>query len=243
MSRTIEFLVNYMCPYARRGLYAQAFKGVEAEIIEIDFTNKSDLFIAVSPNETVPVLIIHENGKQYHIFESLPVAEFFDSYPGPGLYPRLENGEVNRIFKGIVDAHIQVYIQPFMLTMFQLTWTERSDEKMAAYIEKTRTINEKILSNGGYFMSGVIEYNEPTLADIVFLAHMDYLDALVGLEPALVEGEKAFPNLWTWYERMQQLPWVHKAKQPRERIMKMIMGVRNKTLGGLRAPVTFYDTL
>ena len=48
-----------MCPFARRALYALAYKNLSADIEECDLVRKSsERLRAVNPNETVPSLII-----------------------------------------------------------------------------------------------------------------------------------------------------------------------------------------
>lgn len=238
MAVTMRLMVNYLCPYARRALYARAYKAIQAEVQEIDFEAKPEEFVAASPLGTVPALIITQNGAERALFESLAVVEYFASFPGPLLYP-----VPGQIYKSMIDSHVRWLIEPWTVSLFSILFKEsRTPENCEKYRRGTQLLNDKFLSHRGFFMSGVIDYDQVTVADIALLGHVDVLDALKEIEPEVFAGEE-YPYLWEWYEMMGAFGWVKEVKQPKHRIVRVIKYFMDKELFVLKAPANFYDKL
>jgi glutathione S-transferase len=80
----MELFTARVCPYAHRTRLVLLEKGLEFEHIEIDFKNKSERFLAVSPYGKVPALV-HDRET---IYESAIINEYLDeAFPDPPLMP------------------------------------------------------------------------------------------------------------------------------------------------------------
>ncbi len=80
----MQLFTARVCPYAHRSRLALLEKGLSFEHIEIDFKNKSEAFLAVSPYGKVPAL--EHNGQT--LYESLIINEYLDeTFPETPLMP------------------------------------------------------------------------------------------------------------------------------------------------------------
>ena len=80
----MELFTARVCPYAHRSRLALLEKDLDFDHIEIDFKNKSNRFLAVSPYGKVPALV--HDGQT--IYESLIINEYLDEvFPDPRLMP------------------------------------------------------------------------------------------------------------------------------------------------------------
>jgi glutathione S-transferase len=90
MSDSYTLLMHYLCPFARRAMYAGKFKGLEMEWMEVDLSDKPAILLDTHPAGSVPALIIKRESEVVRkMGESLDVMEVFDSAgPAPYLFPR-----------------------------------------------------------------------------------------------------------------------------------------------------------
>ena len=81
---TLELFTARVCPYAHRTRLCLLEKGLEVELHEIDFKNKSKRFLEVSPYGRVPALV-HDGTV---VYESAVINEYLDEvFPKPRLMP------------------------------------------------------------------------------------------------------------------------------------------------------------
>jgi glutathione S-transferase len=81
----LELFTARVCPYAHRTRLALLEKGLEADLVEVDFKNKSKRFLAVSPYGRVPALVHGETV----VYESAIINEYLDEvFPEPALMPK-----------------------------------------------------------------------------------------------------------------------------------------------------------
>ena len=81
----MELFTARVCPFAHRTRLVLLEKGLEFEHIEIDFANKTERFLSVSPYGKVPAL--YHDGQT--IYESVVINEYLDEvFPDPPLMPR-----------------------------------------------------------------------------------------------------------------------------------------------------------
>ena len=92
-----DLYINYLCPYVRRALYARAYKSVDANLIQVDLSDKPKALWEVNPSGTVPCMRVRGQGKSRKIRESLDIVEEFDKVgTGAPLFPRTTSGEIDR---------------------------------------------------------------------------------------------------------------------------------------------------
>ncbi len=84
MATKLELISHHLCPYVQRAVIVLSEKRVRFERHYIDFANKPDWFLALSPLGKVPLL------KTPHgvLFESAVIVEYLDETVGPPLHPR-----------------------------------------------------------------------------------------------------------------------------------------------------------
>ncbi|CAG9314098.1 unnamed protein product [Blepharisma stoltei] len=236
----LQLFVHYLCPYAQRALYTLAYKGIQCEIIEVDLTKKPSWFLEVNPLGQVPAARVIQSGKEYHICESINVSEYFDSFPGPPLYPRLPNGTVNPIEKTLVDLNIRQVSDAATQNLATYYKGFGTPEQILVTRKLLKNL-DKILENRGFLMTKILGKNELTLSDIVLLPMVERLHALKdGAWRELVDGED-LSNLWFWFENLIEQPWGQAMRADPRRIAKWIIGRRSPEYKGLSLPLTNYD--
>ena len=72
-----------LCPYVQRAAIVLQEKGVVFEQRHVDLANKPDWFLAVSPLEKTPVLLVDSQP----LFESAVICEYLDETQAPRLHP------------------------------------------------------------------------------------------------------------------------------------------------------------
>jgi len=242
MAESRKLIAHYMCPFAQRALYAASFKGVECEVVEVDLANKPDWFFEASPLGKVPALSETKEGKTYNLFESLQVCEYLDSFSGPNLYPRNQDGSVNVLEKTIVDAHINSKVSGFISSLVFFFFNEPNSENTEKLRNNITDLNKENLAGGNYFMHKVLGRNELTMADIALLPFVERLMAYKeGPWAIIVEGLE-MDGVNAWYEKLTSEPWVQKYFAGYPRLNKLYEILRSGNYKGLTLPLSVYDS-
>ncbi|CAG9329553.1 unnamed protein product [Blepharisma stoltei] len=236
----MQLIIHYLCPYAQRALYALAYKGIQCEITEADLVNKLSFLLEVNPLGKVPSLRVVQDGKEYHLSDSACVAEYFDSFPGPALYPRRPDGSINPLEKALIDIKVKLVSDALPATLFPHFRATGTPEQIEAAKKILRTINE-LVEGGGFLMAKDLGRNEFTLADLILLPFVERIVAWKDqFWSHLVEGED-FSNLWAWFDRIMQEPWAQRFRIQQRRLINNMTRLRSPGYEGLELPVTNYD--
>lgn len=80
----LKLYTHLVCPFAHRCRLLLAFKGLEAERVEVDLNAMPDWYREISPNQKVPLLMHGE----HKIWESSIINEYLEeAFPEPALLP------------------------------------------------------------------------------------------------------------------------------------------------------------
>ena len=237
----VTLYAHPLCPYAQRALYASAFKGFPLTIKYVNMEEKPADFLAVNPLGKVPAAKVLHRGRQVNLSEALIVAEYFDSLPGPALYPRLSNGEVCPLTKVLIDLHVRTGIEPQTNTIFPFFSGNPSAEAIAKGKAAMHVLNDKYLGSGHYLLSTVLGQDTLTMADVMAFPFIERIVALKDsfFQP-LVAGED-YRNLFAWFDRLAQTEWaqMHLAK-PRH-LQNLLTIAQTPAHKGLAYPLSKYD--
>src|SRR5258707_12923646 len=83
MAARLKMISHRICPYVQHAVIALSEKGVAFERIDIDFANKPDWFLAISPLGKTPVLQVGDVA----IFESAVILEYLEETQPKPLHP------------------------------------------------------------------------------------------------------------------------------------------------------------
>ncbi|MGA7072319.1 glutathione S-transferase family protein [Bradyrhizobium sp.] len=83
MSGSLRLISHKLCPYVQRAVIALTEKGVAFERVDVDFANKPDWFLKVSPLGRTPVLQVGDTA----IFESAVILEYLEETEPKPLHP------------------------------------------------------------------------------------------------------------------------------------------------------------
>lgn len=83
MLPTVVLISHVLCPYVQRVAIVLAEKGVLADRIDIDLSNKPGWFLSISPTGKTPVLLVNDEA----IFESSAICEFLEDAYEPPMHP------------------------------------------------------------------------------------------------------------------------------------------------------------
>ena len=235
----VELFVHPLCPFAQRALYTAAYKSVPAEITHVSVANPEDWFLVINPRDEVPAVRVTRNGQIFHLTESLNIAEYFDSFPGPALYPRLENGKVDPVLKGVIDVFIKLKVGRFVSAFYSIPFGSGTEEEIKELNESLREING-FLENGNNVMHKVLGRNDFTLADLMILPYVErFREYWEGFDEKYKSEDVT--NLWNWYERVSAEPWALEHKVPVHRLRSLSRIVRAGNYKGLDLPLSIYD--
>jgi glutathione S-transferase len=207
----VELIAHPLCAFAQRALYAASFKSIPAQITFVNLRNPEPWFLEANPLGEVPVARVTRNGHTLVLTESLNVAEYFDSFPGPALYPRLENGSVDPLLKGLIDVFIKLKVGRFVSAYYTVHSASPSEEE-AKEFEDAMTEMCGFVENGDYVMTKVIGRNEFTFADLIMLSHTERLWLLKDKVLPQLFARVDLTNLWKWYERVSSQAWAQEHK-------------------------------
>jgi glutathione S-transferase len=236
----IELFVHPLCPFSQRALYTSSFKSLPVEITHVSLAHPEAWFLEVNPLGETPAVRVTRNGQKFHLTESLNVAEYFDSFPGPALYPRLENGSVDPLLKGIIDVFIKTKVGRFVGAYYVLYSTEPSEEEAKEFEEAMKEMCG-FVENGDYVMSKVIGRNEITFADLMILPHTERLWTFKDRVLPQVFARVDLTNLWRWYEKVSGQAWAQEHKAGSVRLINALKKVNESGYNGLELPLSRYD--
>jgi len=139
-----------------RARFALKLCGIEFEKIEVDFKNKPQAMLDLSPKGTVPVLYFKDSGKI--IDESLDIIYWALSQKSPS--PLMINDEAKML--------IEISDTDFKTHLYKYKYHTRHPDTDPAYhkreSEKFLTQLDKLLSQHSYLLT-----DEPSIADIAIL--------------------------------------------------------------------------
>ncbi|MBA3544411.1 MAG: glutathione S-transferase family protein [Chthoniobacterales bacterium] len=88
MAERLRLISHKLCPYVQRAVIVATEKDIPFTRIDIDFANKPEWFLEISPTGKVPVLDVTDSDGSAHIlFESAVIAEYLDEIAGVRLLP------------------------------------------------------------------------------------------------------------------------------------------------------------
>lgn len=236
----IELVVHPLCPYAQRALYACSFKNVPAEIVHVSTANPPDWFLDLNPLGEVPSCKITKDGQTFKLTESLNISEYFDSFPGPHLYPRLESGQVDPLAKALIDIFIKLKVGRFASAFYSCIFSSSfSPEEQKETEDAIKELNE-FVENGNYVMHKVLGKNEITFADLMVLP---YVERIIELNSILPEFARNLDlgHLAKWYETVGGQPWAVRMKATPHQLLNLNKVAQSGNYQGLLLPLSNYD--
>mmetsp|Transcript_14421 Transcript_14421/g.2363 ORF Transcript_14421/g.2363 Transcript_14421/m.2363 type:complete len:96 (+) Transcript_14421:80-367(+) len=84
-------------------MFVAEYKGINYHPTIVNLFLKPSWFLRQSSTNLVPLLNIYRKDGVYTINDSMPIAQYFDSYSGPAVYPREENGGVCPLKRALID--------------------------------------------------------------------------------------------------------------------------------------------
>ena len=234
----LELVVHPLCPYAQRTLYTSSFKSIPAEIIHVATFEPEAWFLDLNTLGEVPVLKITKGETVYKLTESLNISEYFDSCPGPALYPRASDGKVDPIKKGIIDVFIKNKIGRFISAYYSVMYWKPSEEEIAEFHQIFTEISGYL--EEGYILDKVFETHQITFADLMILPYVERIHALKDQFPENLHID-GLPVILAYYERVSAEPWAQTHKAPPSRLVNGLAKVKAHGYEGLRLPITYYD--
>lgn len=199
MSDTPRLWSWQLSPFAGKVRAAFAFKGVDAELLEIHPVKRPARLRELNPSNRVPVLEVDGTA----IRESSAICDWLeDTHPEPSFWP--EDPAERAAARGWlrwVDDELSV---PFFLSMrleaFGLGPTDHPDavQHLRDRLGKRWKAVEAQLA-GPWFLPG----DEPTLID---LAVMPLAVRLPAWRPDLMPSEDVYPRVSAWLKRLREHP-------------------------------------
>ena len=179
------------CPFARRTRVVLHEKGIDFEVSEVDFRNKSEEFLQASPTGKVPVIVVDEDS----LYESNIVNQYLDEvHEEPRLMPEDPKARAYaRIWMARADDDF--YPQVFVSSMGR----ERgfSEERVSEALEKLKATLSRLeerLEAREYLADGF------SLADV---AHAGNFVRLRELEENGTISLPDYPNVASWMGRIE----------------------------------------
>lgn len=235
----VELVVHPLCPFAQRALYTAAFKSVPAEIVHVSLANPEAWFLDLNPLGEVPSCKVTRNEQVFKLTESLNISEYFDSFPGPSLYPRQDDGKVDPVAKCIIDVFIKLRVGRFV-SAFYSTYGSSFTEEDAAEIRSSLKEMAGFVEGGNYVMHKILGKNELTFADLMMLPHAERYYAYRDVLASVLEGVDC-SSLWAWYERISAEPWAQVHKVPATRLVNLRNLAMTSSFKGLDLPLSLYE--
>ena len=149
----IELFSARVCPYAHRTRLALLEKGLEAELIEIDFKNKPKRFLEVSAYGKVPAIV--HNGAE--VYESAIINEYLEEvFPDPALMPKDPATRAQlRIWIDYCDDH---YLDDFYgaLRNQDRELDDALKEKVLAHLHRIEAAMQRLSNEGPYWLGAQV---------------------------------------------------------------------------------------
>ena len=235
----IELIVHPLCPYAQRALYTSSFKSIPVEIIHVSTAEPEPWFLELNPLGEVPALRITHEGRVSKLTESLNISEYFDSFPGPSLYPRQSDEKVDALEKGIIDVFIKLKVGGFANAVYSAFFWQPSQDEV-------KTFKDTMAEFNGYFEGGqnvlhnLLRKNDFTFADIMILPFVERLNYYKEFLPEELKTVD-FSNIFVWFERVYAQDWVQPHKVSVSRLLNEYKHFKTHGYVGLKLPLTVYD--
>ncbi|OMJ66999.1 hypothetical protein SteCoe_35970 [Stentor coeruleus] len=240
MSNTIvELVVHPLCPFAQRALYTAAFKSVPAQIIHVSLANPEVWFLELNPLGEVPSCKVTRDGQVFKLTESLNISEYFDSFPGPNLYPRLDDGKIDPVAKCIIDVFIKLKVGRF-ISAFYSTYSSSFTEEEITEIRSSIKEIAGFVEGGNYIMHKLLGKNELTFADLMILPHVERFYAYKDTLTSVLE-EVDCSSIWAWYEKLAAEPWAQAHKVPVAQLVNARKLSMTDSFKGLDLPLSLYE--
>jgi len=237
----ITLYVHPLCPYAQRALYTSAFKGFPLSIEHVNLESKASWFLDLNPFGKVPTVKVLHRGKQVNLYESLQVAEYFDTLPGPALYPLQADGQRCPLMKALIDLHVRTGIEPATNSLFPFYFREPSAEELAKAKAAMRVLNDQYLASGAYILNSVIGQDVLTMADVMTFPFVERMVVLKdGCFKQLVNGED-FGKLFAWFDRLASTAWARKHLANPVHLRNLLNIAHTPAYKGLALPLSRYD--
>ena len=232
----LELAYHPLCPFSQRALFVADFKGIQVTKTLVDLANPSEWFLDLNPLQETPALKLTRNSEVYRLTESLNICEYFNSFPGPSLYPLL-NGQINRLEKGIIDVFIKLHLSDFVYHFNNCLFNEPDAEKIQEF-RNFITFLENHLEGGNYVMHKTLGRNELTIADVAIFSFVERLVAWKDHAHGLLNNAS---GLLAWYEKLSQEPWISANKVPLNRLHKIFEIRKQAEYKPLALPLEIYD--
>lgn len=192
-SERIELFSARVCPYAHRTRLVLLEKGLECELVEIDFNNKPKRFLEISRYGKVPA-IVHDG---YEIYESAIINEYLDEvFPDPPLMPE---GAGRRALARIWIDYCDRHLTDDLYAAIRNQEAERQAELNARLAEHMRTIETaglgRLGGEGPYWLGA-----RPSLVDFAYYPFFERLPAWTHYRGIAVPDD--CPRLAAWLEAM-----------------------------------------
>ena len=242
MAIRLELFIHPMCPFAQRALYSMAFKQLTCTIREINLAARSSSIQEANPYGSLPALKISTELKEYILHESLVISEYFDSFPGPSLYPRLQSGEVNPIVKALINMLLSDTIEPMRKQIGVLYFSRNPTKEEIDRFKRTIGNVNSLLPNGKYFLYKLLGRDEISFADVMALPLIERILAFKDQGLSIFESLE-LKNLELWHHKIKELQFVKEFEISKHRIINLKHHMQNGTYHGLVLPVTYYDTI
>lgn len=228
-----RLLVHPLCPYAQRALYALAYKELEnITVEEVDLVEKPKDLLRANPCGLVPTLIRAEGSP---VTESLVIVDYFDTLPGPPLYPRLQSGHVDQQAKRKLSAAIHS-----LSGDFGAYWSYFGvpSVRNARLMTDIAVRIENMLPSGCYFAERILGQNVLTAVDITVYPFVERIAIISDSQGAILDRT---PNLRLWFERLSAQPWIQRHKADPRRLQRLVDISAHGDYIGLQLPASRYD--
>ena len=236
----LELFAHPLCPFAQRALYANSFKNSPAELVLVSTANPPDLFLELNPLGEVPALKVTKEGHIIKLTESLNISEYFDSFPGPHLYPRLDSGEVDSISKCLIDVFIKNKIGRLVTAFYSLLFQSASTPEEQKEVEEALKELNDFVENGNSIMHKVLNKNEINFADVMALPFVERILIILETVPEYLRHLN-LRNLNSWYTNVGVQPWAFRQKAPPHQVRNLFKQVQSGRYQGLELPLSKYD--
>ena len=226
-----RLLVHPLCPYAQRALYALAYKGGQGvSVEEVDLVRKPEALLRANPCGLVPTLV---RAKGRPVTESLVLVEYFDSLPGPDLFPKKEDGTIDQSAKHVLDTaiHSLSYDLDSYWGYFDSP-SPRNQDYMSRIAHKL----DALVPNGHYFASQLLGMDVITAVDVVEFPMVERL-AIIADGAVLADCR----NLAVWFDRMSAQGWIQRHKAEPRRLKRLVEMSAAGEYRGLELPLSRYD--